>query len=276
MKMIKILIIGKKSFIGTNLHNYFIKKKIKVKSINYKNFLNKNIANNNFNYIINCTSNKNFIKKKYKKNFDHDLNIAKKISKFNSKLILLSTRKIYKPKFDIKENDLKKPLCNYSKNKLISEKSTKKILKNKILILRISNIIGLPKNHKNKLHQTFIDQFVKFIKKGYLFENNKIFKDFISINKFCEIILNIISKNIVGTYNLSLGKKVYLNQLVQWLNIHNNKKITKLNIKKGFNNDSFTLNNKKLMKKLKIKNSISELKIDCKKISRKLFKINEK
>ena len=276
MKMKKILIIGKKSFIGTNLHNYFIKKKIKVKSINYKNFLNKNIANNNFNYIINCTSNKNFIKKKYKKNFDHDLNIAKKISKFNSKLILLSTRKIYKPKFDIKENDLKKPLCNYSKNKLISEKSTKKILKNKILILRISNIIGLPKNHKNKLHQTFIDQFVKFIKKGYLFENNKIFKDFISINKFCEIILNIISKNIVGTYNLSLGKKVYLNQLVQWLNIHNNKKITKLNIKKGFNNDSFTLNNKKLMKKLKIKNSISELKIDCKKISRKLFKINEK
>ena len=274
--MIKILIIGKKSFIGTNLHNYFIKKKIKVKSINYKNFLNKNIANNNFNYIINCTSNKNFIKKKYKKNFDHDLNIAKKISKLNSKLILLSTRKIYKPKFDIKENDLKKPLCNYSKNKLISEKSNKKILKNKILILRISNIIGLPKNHKNKLHQTFIDQFVKFIKKGYLFENNKIFKDFISINKFCEIILNIISKNIVGTYNLSLGKKVYLNQLVQWLNIHNNKKITKLKIKKGFNNDSFTLNNKKLMKKLKIKNSISELKIDCKKISRKLFKINEK
>ena len=144
------------------------------------------------------------------------------------------------------------------------------------MFLEVENLNKSYKNHKNKLHQTFIDQFVKFIKKGYLFENNKIFKDFISINKFCEIILNIISKNIVGTYNLSLGKKVYLNQLVQWLNIHNNKKITKLNIKKGFNNDSFTLNNKKLMKKLKIKNSISELKIDCKKISRKLFKINEK
>ena len=159
---------------------------------------------------------------------------------------------------------------------MISEKSTKKILKNKVLVLRISNIIGLPKNHKNKLHQTFIDQFVQFIKKGYLFENNKIFKDFISINKFCEIILKIINKNIVGTYNLSLGKKVYLNQLVLWLNIHNNKKITKLNIKKGFNNDSFTLNNKKLMKKLKIKNSIAELKKDCITISKKLFKTNEK
>ena len=134
----------------------------------------------------------------------------------------------------------------------------------------------MSKKHKNKLHQTFIDQFVKYIKKGYLFENNKIYKDFISINKFCEIIFKIIKQNIVGTYNLSLGKKVYLNKLVQWLNIYNNKKITKLNIKKGFNNDSFTLNNQKLMKKLKIKNSLSELKKDCITISRKLFKINEK
>jgi len=272
MKKIKILIIGKNSFIGYNLYNYFKKKKIKINLVDYKIFLNRSFVKNNYDYVINCTSNINFVKKRYKANFDHDLNIANQIAKYSSKLILISTRKIYKPKFDIKENDPKKPLCNYSKNKLISEKSTKKVLKNRIVILRVSNIIGLPKKHRKKLHQTFIDQFVKFVKKGYLFENNKIYKDFISINKFCEIILKIINKNIVGTYNVSLGKKVYLNQLVQWLNIYNNKKITKLNRKKGFNNDSFTLNNKKLMKKLKIKNSLAELKKDCIRVSRKLFK----
>ena len=276
MRNIKILIIGKKSFIGSNLYNYLKKKKIKTELINYIRFLRKNFNQNNYDYIINCSSNKKFVNKKYSSRFDHDLNIAKKIVKFNSKLIFLSTRKIYRPKFNIKEGDLKKPLCHYSKNKLISEKSTKKLLNNRVLILRVSNIIGLSKKHKNKLHQTFIDQFVKYIKKGYLFENNKIYKDFISINKFCEIIFKIIKQNIVGTYNLSLGKKVYLNKLVQWLNIYNNKKITKLNIKKGFNNDSFTLNNQKLMKKLKIKNSLAELKKDCITISRKLFIINEK
>tara|TARA_B100001758_G_scaffold242427_1_gene250671 strand:- start:137 stop:418 length:282 start_codon:yes stop_codon:yes gene_type:complete len=92
------------------------------------------------------------------------------------------------------------------------------------------------------------------------------------MEKFCEILFIIINQNIVGTYNLSLGKKVYLNELVKWLNTSNNKKITKLNLKKGFNNDSFTLNNKKLMKKLKIKNSLAELKKDCIRISKKIFK----
>ena len=268
----KILIIGKKSFIGTNLFIFLKRNKIKSSLVDYKYLINNTAILEGYNYIINCTYNKLLIEKKYNSKFDHDFIIAQKIKYFNSKFIFLSTRKIYKSKFNIKENDTKQPLCNYSKNKLISEKKIKKILKNRTLILRISNIIGLPKTHKRKLHQTFIDQFVKFIKKGYLFENKKIYKDFISINKFCEIILRIVQKNFVGTYNLSLGRKVYLNKLVEWLNTYNNKKTIKLNLKRCFNNDSFTLNNQKLMKKLRIKNSLAELKKDCITISRRLFK----
>jgi len=268
----KVLIIGKKSFIGSNLHNFFKKKNINSKIISFETFLKENINIKKLNYIINCTTNKNLIKKKYNKKFDHDLIIAKKIKNYNCNLIFFSTRKIYKPKFNIKENSFKNPQCNYSKNKLITEKSLKKTLKNKILILRVSNIIGKPIIHKRKLHKTFIDQFFKFVKKGYIFENDRIYKDFVSMRKFCEILFVIINKNIVGTYNLSLGKKVYLNELVKWLNTSNNKKITKLNLKKGFNNDSFTLNNKKLMKILKIKNSLAELKKDCIRISNKIFK----
>ena len=272
MKIIKILIIGKNSFIGSNINNYLKKKKIKTKLIGYKNFLSKKLFINDYSYIINCSSNKKFINRKYNSKFDHDLNIAKLILKFNSKLIFLSTRKIYIPKYNLNENSTKKPLCNYSKNKLISEKKIKKILSKRVIVLRISNIIGLHKKHKNKLHKTFIDQFVKYISMGYIFENKKIYKDFISINKFSEIIFKIIKLNIIGTYNVSLGKKVYLNDLVKWLNIFNSKKVAILNTKKGFNSDSFTLNNQKLMKKLKIKNSLSELKKDCITISKKLFK----
>ena len=268
----KILIIGKKSFIGTNLFIFLKRNKINSRLVSYKYLINNTGILKEYNYIINCTYNKLLVEKRYNSKFDNDFIIVQKIKKFNSRFIFLSTRKIYKPKFNIKENATKQPLCNYSKNKLITEKKIKKILKNRILILRISNIIGLTKNHKRKLHQTFIDHFVKFIKKGYLFENKKIYKDFISIDKFCEIVLKIVEKNIVGTYNVSLGRKVYLNKLVGWLNTYNNKKTTKLNLKKGFNDDSFTLNNQKLMKKLKIKNSLAELKKDCITISRKLFK----
>ena len=43
---------------------------------------------------------------------------------------------------DIKEKSKLNPICNYSKNKLITEKKIKNILPNRYLILRVSNIIG--------------------------------------------------------------------------------------------------------------------------------------
>ena len=251
----------------------FLKKKnINVKLISYSDFFKKNFFKKDFDYIINCSSNLNFIQNKYNKKFDHDLQISKKIKCFSTKLVLLSTRKIYKPKFNIKENDKKKPNCNYSKNKLASENNSKKILKNKILILRVSNLLGFFNKKSRKLHDTFIDIFVKNIKKGHIYENKKIYKDFISIKKFSEIILKLIKINSNGIYNVSLGKKVYLYQLVKWLNYYNYKRTITLNAKKSFNKDCFTLNNRKLMKKIKINNNIKELKKECLELSKLLFK----
>tara|TARA_B100000965_G_scaffold98577_2_gene80648 strand:+ start:1299 stop:2135 length:837 start_codon:yes stop_codon:yes gene_type:complete len=270
--MKKILIIGKNSFIGSNLFYFFKKKNINVKLISYSDFFKKNFFKKDFDYIINCSSNLNFIQNKYNKKFDHDLQISKKIKCFSTKLVLLSTRKIYKPKFNIKENDKKKPNCNYSKNKLASENNSKKILKNKILILRVSNLLGFFNKKSRKLHDTFIDIFVKNIKKGHIYENKKIYKDFISIKKFSEIILKLIKINSNGIYNVSLGKKVYLYQLVKWLNYYNYKRTITLNAKKSFNKDCFTLNNRKLMKKIKINNNIKELKKECLELSKLLFK----
>ena len=52
------------------------------------------------------------------------------------------------------------------KNKYITERKILNTLKNRALILRISNIIGLDENKRNrKLHKTFIDVFIKNIKK---------------------------------------------------------------------------------------------------------------
>ena len=232
--MKKILIIGKNSFVGSNLFYFFKKKNIKVKLISYSDFFKKNFFKKDFDYIINCSSNLNFIQNKYSEKFDHDLQISKKIKCFSSKLVLLSTRKIYKPKFNIKENDKKKPNCNYSKNKLASENNSKKILKNRILILRISNLLGFFNKKSRKLHDTFIDIFVKNIKKGLIYENKEIYKDFISIKKFSEITFKLIKINSNGIYNVSLGKKIYLYQLVKWLNYYNNKQTKTLNTKKKF------------------------------------------
>ena len=265
--MNKILIIGKRGFIGNHLANY-LKKFYKVKHINYKSCIKKKSKINEFDFIINTSINKNYIKKRYNPKFDYDLKISNFINNSNITYIFLSTRKVYKPKANIKENDKLLPTSNYAKNKLITEKKLFKKLDKKLVVLRISNVIGDKKKIK-KIHNTFIDVFFDNLKKGFVFDNKRDFKDFISIDKFCEIIKNIIKKNLIGTYNVSIGKKIYLNDLLNWLNKFNKKKYLK-KIKKN-NDDSFFLNNKKLMSKLKIKNSVSELKSYCFKISKKKF-----
>ena len=272
-----LLIVGKKSFIAQNLLNYLKKKNINVRSVSFKFFIkNYKLLLNKYNNIINCTSNKDFVQKKYNVRNDHDLQIANKINKSKIKLIFLSTRKIYQPKFNIKENSIKKPKCNYSKNKLISENSVKKIMKNKLLILRIANTIGLQSFNKRKLHNTFIDIFFNKIKLGYIYNSNDIYKDFIHIDKLSEIVFKLIRKNAHGIFNISSGKKVYVNEIANWLNYHNKNTPIIIPLSKKLNKDNFTLNNSKLKNKIKIKISLSDLKNECINISKIFFKKDEK
>ena len=120
---------------------------------------------------------------------------------------------------------------------------------------------------KNQYQLCYI--FFQNTKRGFLLDNKKDYKDFISIEKFCEIMKNIINKKLVGIFNVSIGRKIFLNDIIGWLNKFNkNKLIIKDRVLK---NDCFYLNNDKLMSKIKINNSVVELKKYCLKISKKRF-----
>ena len=272
--MIKVLIIGKNSFIGSNLFNDF-KNKVFTKKISFYQFKSKKIKYiKNFTHIINCSINPEYIKNNYNNKFDVDLYIANKIKKFDIKYIFFSSRKIYQAKYNIKENSKISPKCRYSKNKLITEKKLNDLINDKLLIFRVSNVIGMPRNKiKNKVHWTFLDDFFKFAKKGIIFDNSNSYKDFISIKKLSEVVLLCIKKNILGVYNLSIGKKIYLNKLVKWLNYYNKKKCRVINSNKYMGkSDNFTLNNLKLSKFISLKYSINDLEKYCKKISKVYFR----
>jgi len=273
----KIIIIGKGSFIGTNLYNY-LKKKNKVSIISYFNFKKKKNFSQ-ISHIINCAITPNYLKKKYSSKFDLDYLISKKIKNLKKcKFIFLSSRKIYKPKANILENGQLQLNDNYSRNKYITETNLIKNLKDRVLILRISNLIGLRKINKypsKRLHKTFVDYFIEEINRGIIFDNKKIYKDFLPINTFCKIVFLLIKKNKSGIFNVSIGKKIYLKKIIKWLNYYNpcSYKIMKKSVinSKKINRDSFFLNNKKLTNNIKIRINLKDLEKECLGISKKLF-----
>ena len=267
--MKKILIIGKRGFIGKNL-NKFLKTKHNVKLISFKEALNfKQI--NKYNFVINSSINRDYIKKKYNKNFDNDLKIAERVNNKKTIYVFLSSRKVYKAKPNINERDKLSPKSNYAKNKTMTEKILYGKFKNNLTILRISNIVGDKSKFSKNLHKTFVDIFYDKAKKGIIYDNKKNYKDFLSIQKFCEIVKMIIRKNLRGTFNVSIGKKVYLNDLIKWLNHFNPRKFKTINFNK-IDNGNFYLNNKKLMSKIKINNDLESLKKDSLDLSKRLFR----
>ena len=267
--MKKVLIIGKRGFIGKNL-NKFLKPEYDVKLISFKNALNFNQFTK-YNFVINTSISKNYITKKYNKNFDNDTKIADRINNNKTVYVFLSSRKVYKAKPNISENSKLSPKSNYSKNKLMTEKILYKKFKKNLIILRISNLIGDKLKFSKNLHKTFVDIFYEKAKKGIIYNNKKNYKDFISIQKFGEIISMIILKDLRGTFNVSIGQKIYLNELVKWLNHFNKRKFKIINYGKAYDRN-FYLNNRKLMSKIKITNDLKSLKKDSLNLSKKLFR----
>ena len=261
--MNKILIIGKKSFLGSNLKIY-LSKFYKIDCYSYEKIILKNNSFfDKYSHVINTTIHKKYTKEKYNKKYDLDSNFINKFKKINFYYIYLNSRKVYLPKENINENSSISPIDNYAKNKMVTERFLQKKCKNKFISLRISNVIGkrIFKNLRNS-HKLFFDNFLRYKKNNKKIIVKNDFKDFISINQFSKVIKQIIKYQIIGIYNVSIGKKIYISEIVEWLDKNLLENIEFTDIEK----DSFTLSNKKLLKKIKINLSKNQLKLFCKKL----------
>jgi dTDP-4-dehydrorhamnose reductase len=275
---IKLLIIGKNSFIASNIF-FKLKDKVYIKKITYSKFVKiSEEFLSRFDYLLNCSLKKKYVLEKYNKKFDLDYHILNKIKKLNINYIFLSSRKIYRPKLNTQETDKILPQDNYAKNKFITENYIKKKIPNNYLILRISNIIGARLINNNRSHNLFLDNFLLNLENKFIFNHKYLFKDFISINQFTKIFLKIIQKNLKGIFNVSLGKKIYISEILQWLTSSYKKSLNTKNFdsnNKIYNSDCFTLDNTKLKKALNISIKKKDLKIYCINLSNKIFsKIN--
>ena len=127
----KILIIGKYSFIGVNLLKV-LRKFFSTKIISSRDFFKNYQKYTGYNYIINCALNKKYITNKYNRRYDLDFKIGCIIKKFKSKYILLSSRKVYQPATNIKEKNKVSPISNYGKNKYKTEQIMLNLLGNRL------------------------------------------------------------------------------------------------------------------------------------------------
>ena len=126
----KLLLIGKHSFISSNI-NFFLKNKLNIKIIKFEKFKKTSLKKiDKFNYVCNCSITKKYASERYEKKNDLDYYIAEKLKNLSVKFIFLSSRKIYSPKANLREHD---PLIQ----KKITQKINSSLKKRSIDCLKI-------------------------------------------------------------------------------------------------------------------------------------------
>lgn len=261
-----ILITGSTGYIGSHISLYFEKNNIEFIGIDNLSYSYKsNVSNNQKHFFIDISNKSKIIKiiKKYKPNTvihcaacsyvieaeshkkKYLLNNIKKTKKFidickenNIKnFIFMSSSNVYKEKNNSSvffEKDITSPKNFYGKNKINIERYLKKKLFQKLVILRLFNVIGIfnknfkPFNFKKKNFQRIIFKTIKNIKTNratnisyYKIKNQKKFpsRDFIDILDLSKILKKLLQnivakKKYYNTFNIATGKAISIDKII--------------------------------------------------------------
>ena len=191
MELIKVGILGYSGFLGARLSND-LKYKFKIKKIK-KNF--KNEKKQKINILICCAGPDKFWCLQNKKKIKNETNIlAKNIINYSKenkvdKIIYFSSIHVLK--------NLDKDLNPYVKWHKIMEKNLQKS-NLKILVVRLPNIFGKPKEIKKNFWNFFVNSIIKksVIKKKLIISNDPLKKVFAyPFNYFVQFITRELKKN---------------------------------------------------------------------------------
>ena len=230
------LFIGKNSYICKSISPF-----IRGKYISHKDIKNVDFAK--YNNIFLLSSPKKYKKKKIK-DFVFEKKIINKIS--NQRLIFFSTSKIYPNKLSCSENMTPSPQSFYAENKLKVEKLFSEE-KDKILILRLSNIFDIKTRNKDTFLGVLHNNFFKKNKIEFDINTNSI-RDLISMKSLISIITIIEKNDTLGTFNVGSEKGYKIKDIIKFYfgeKLILSKKITEKNKFK-----SQTLSIKKIRKML--------------------------
>jgi len=245
-KIKNILISGAGGFVGSNLVNFFNKKKIyvyylsqkKIKNSYNSQWIKKRLISNfdnikkKIDLVIHCAAtgvHKKISKKKiFKTNFYQSMNFVKKFYNLNcNKFIILGTASEYGlfQKYGVSAKKSKlRPVDNYGRSKKKFFIALKKFSKNKknlqILYLRLFHVYGENEPGK-RLYPSIISACKS--KKNFRLLNGEQIRDFLHVNQVSARIFHSLKKfkkksNFFEVKNLATGKKTSIKEfsIKQW------------------------------------------------------------
>lgn len=213
----RVIITGSSGFIGSALRNFLRKNKISCLGISrkateatdiivkkYDEVINYNDGNT---LLINLAGNNTSISKS-------EIDVIKNLSEsYKEKMIFISSAQVYGDNFTkpVSECEELSNMNDYSKSKIYLEKI---VLKNKGMVLRLSNIYGKGMSDNN-IFSHVNKQIIKN-QKNITLKNTKAIRDFLYIDDFCECILKIISCEIRNSIiNIGTGKGIDILTIVK-------------------------------------------------------------
>ena len=212
----KVLVIGEDAYLAQGIQNSLFG--YEVDSIKRAEPEKNCDIFKNYDIIINFTIQPEFYQQDLSTHEFIDVQIAKCLIASNTKLIVLSSRKVYgshKNADIIQETDNLDPDGAYARNKVKVEQAVRMILPNQHLILRIANILGEPVNRLG--YKTFMGWISEsMLTKGKLTvtENRKTKKDFVTRHYLQQAIFALIEKDVNGTFNVGSGFAFSLEDLL--------------------------------------------------------------
>lgn len=257
--MCRIVIIGSDSYLANGLYAYF--KNAQVEFLEFNNWQSNINLLRQSDYVICFAIHPDFMKREMDYSEILDIQIAEAIKDSNAKFVFMSSRKVYGTTNECvihKETDKAEGFDFYSKNKVKTEKELCKILGNRLLILRIANILGEPVQRVG--YKTFIGWICEnYIQTGKLVvtQNADAVKDFIPKNFLHRAIASLIENEATGIYNISSGFGTSVEKVLAGYVGKENLILQGQNDEK---HDQFILDNSKLLNKTGL--AISEKDID--------------
>jgi hypothetical protein len=252
------IVIGNNSFISNGIKT-FSNDYVKMSVDEFLKFECKDYT------VINCSMNPLFNTEPYTEQNDVDLSVARKVSNDNSRMIMISTRKVYGKSLDLKtysENDSCAPFDYYSENKFISENIVSKILDN-LVIVRASNIFGYEIGRKSFMGFC-LTQLTNYGIIEYELDPS-LRRDFLSLEFASSALCSLGDSKISGIFNLSSGVGTEIGDIATSLiSGYGSGKFISCSCDSG---EQFILDNSKLSKVLSIKNN-QDILSDVKKIGK--------